>query len=230
VIGKGELSQRMHVGCWISNYRSFAKYGDASGWCSAATHARGFSGACHEAEEGYVSEGLEPNKTTLSAAVTATDAAIPLASISGFASDGLAEGFSIKIDDEQIDYAGISVNRLTGIVRGANGTKATSHKQGAQVDYLKFGQCLEQSHETYVWNNDVNGKVVEQINAILVCGFNNDCVGAAGPDYTNYDIKSYAERPKNWQYRNDGTGYSYTPYPYPHPLITSAVSRPRERI
>jgi len=56
---------------------------------------------------------------------------------------------------------------------------------------------------------------------VYICGYypggGMQWAGEGGPDYTAYDIRSYAERPNNWQYRI-GTAYSYTPYPSPHPL------------
>ncbi len=215
----GSSSGRYDVASWLSNYRSFAKYGSLSGFCSAATHPRGDSEACHEVDSGYITEGLEANKTTLNGAIDASQTTITLASALGFSLNSVANGFSIKIDNEQIDYTGISGTLLTGAVRGANGTTAASHSNGASVNYLKFGVCLEQVNNVYIWNNDINGSVTSDMNDVFVCGFKNGCVGEAGPDYTAYDIQSFTQRPNNFQYRT-GTAFSYTPYPYPHPLVT----------
>lgn len=192
----------------LSNYRSF----DYSN-CDSAAHARGYSEWCHDPDGGYTVEGRESSKTILSGAVTADQTTIPLTSTSGFSTNGVASGFSIMIGSEQIDYTGISGNQLTGCKRGAGGTQKASHPSNAPVDYLKFGVCLEQINNTYIWNNRISGGA-DKNGVILWLN------GASGGhnDYSTYDIQSYAQRPQNGQYRNDGTSYNYTPYPYPHPL------------
>jgi len=233
IIGTGDMSGRYHVASWLSNYRSFAAYGGIPTWCSAATHARGYTGSCHEVDGSYIAEGLERAKTTLTGAINSSQTTITLASTAGFSANGVANGFSILIDNEQIDYMGISGNQLTGCTRAANHTTAASHSNGARVDYLKFGVCLEQVNNVYIWGNQINGVVGSAMNDVYICGYypggGMQCAGEGGPDYTAYDIKSYAERPNNWQYRT-GSAYSYTPYPYPypHPLRTglSAPSPP----
>lgn len=189
----------------VSDLRS----GDTGDRCSGATHGRGYSGWCHDYESGYTTEGREFSKTTLTQALNDSQTSINVASITDFPT----YGGSIIVDGEQIDYTGISGTTLTGATRGANQTTAVSHNNGANVDLLIFGQCLEQINNTYVWGNtspdgDKNGIWVLNDNRGL-------------PDhneYSSYDIKSYTDRPDNWQYRNDGTEYTYTPYPYPHPL------------
>jgi len=217
----GGSSGRYHVASWLSNYRSYFRYGGPPTICQAATHARGYSGECHEVDGTYIAEGLDPHKTTLNGAITANQTTIPLASSSGFASNGLADGSSIKIDNEQIDYASLSGNQLTGAVRGANGTVAAPHNSGASVNYLRFGNCLEQTNNVHIWNNDINGSVTGALNDVYVV----TDPSATGPDYTTYDIQSFSQRPNNWQYQT-GTKYSYTPYPYPHPLLTGGALPP----
>jgi hypothetical protein len=223
--GTNMSSSRYDVASWLSNYRSMRAYGAIPTYCAAAAHPRGFSGACHEVDGSYTSEGLEVNKTTLSAAISATQTTIPLASIAGIAANGLADGFSIKIGSEQIDYSGISGNQLTGVVRGANGTTAASHASGSAVNYLKFGICLEQPNNVRIWNNSINGAVSSAMNDVFVCTQEDGCVGEAGPDYSRYDIQSSSQRPNNWQYQT-GVAYSYTRYPYPHPLTLGGTTPP----
>ncbi len=199
----------------LSHYRSYSR--DA---CQGAANPRGYSRWCHNYESGYTSEGATFSKTTLNGAL-GDDAGCPtVASIADFPT----YGGSIMIDSEQIDYTGISGNTLTPCTRGANTGRTysnagprTAHNDGSQINLLIFGQCLEQINNTYIWENTVNSG---SDNSIFIC--DDDCGGnivdSSVPDYTAYDIQSYAQRPDNWQYRNDGTPYVYTPYHYPHPL------------
>jgi hypothetical protein len=231
IIGTSMSSARYDVASWLSNYRSFRLYGSSPTYCGSAAHPRGYSGASHEADPGYISEGLDANKTTLSSAITSSQTTIPLTSVTGFSLNGVANGFSIKVDNEQIDYTGISGNQLTGVTRGANHTTAAVHNSGASVNYLKFGVALEQVNNVRIWNNDINGVVSTAMNNVIICaqwpGGGLQCAGEdnGGPDYTDYDIQSFAQRPNNWQYQT-GIAYSYTPYTYPHPLVSGASATP----
>ena len=176
----------------------------------SATNGRGYSGWCHDNEAGYITEGREFSKTTLAKALDNSETSINVSSVTDFPT----YGGSIIIGSEQIDYTGISGTTLTGCTRGANETTAASHDNGADVDLLIFGECLEQITDSYVWGNkapDGSDK-----NDVWVEGGYRDL--PEHNDYVKYDIQSYTERPSNWQYRNDGTEYSYAPYPYPHPL------------
>ena len=65
---------------------------------------------------------------TLNGAIDANTESIVLNSSSGFPASG-----RIKIDSEEITYAAISSNTLTGCVRGANNTTAASHSNSANV-------------------------------------------------------------------------------------------------
>lgn len=65
---------------------------------------------------------------SLSSAITASSATIPVSSTAGFAPSG-----RILIDQEAINYAAISGNSFIGITRGASGTLASSHASGAGV-------------------------------------------------------------------------------------------------
>ena len=66
--------------------------------------------------------------STLASGITASATSLTLASASSFQISGI-----IKIDSEQISYTGVSGNSLTGLVRGYNGTTATSHSISAGV-------------------------------------------------------------------------------------------------
>lgn len=195
----------------VSNFRSYHRLG-----CGAVA-ARGYAEVAHEVTVGKVSEGLDAAKTTLNGAIDSSVATVSLTSISGFNTNGLANGFSIRIGLEQIDYTGISGNRLTGCIRGVNGTSAVSHPHGASVGYLKFGVALEQINNSQVWANTTVSGVAK--NAVEIGG------DKYPPDYTFYDIRSYSQRPNNWQYRNDGATYKYTPHPYPHPLVAGTAGQ-----
>ena len=65
---------------------------------------------------------------TLNGAITAETESIVLNSSSGFPASG-----RIKIDSEEITYAAISSNTLTGCVRGINNTTAATHSDSANV-------------------------------------------------------------------------------------------------
>lgn len=65
---------------------------------------------------------------TLSAGISASDATIPLTSVTGFPSAG-----RIKIDSEQITYSAISGSSLVGCTRGVGGTTAATHSSAADV-------------------------------------------------------------------------------------------------
>jgi hypothetical protein len=66
---------------------------------------------------------------TLTGAITATQTTLTLTSASSFPTTG---GY-IKIDSEQIYYAGVSGNILTGLQRGVNSTTAATHATSAPV-------------------------------------------------------------------------------------------------
>jgi hypothetical protein len=143
---------------------------------------------------------------------------------------GFPTNSSIIIGTEQIDYTGIDGNTLTPCTRGANtdggaGPRA-AHSTGAAVSLLLFGRCTDQPNNSYYWGNlykaTLNSAGLAR-NTVEVLDKVND---NDAPYYQTYTIQSYAQRPSNWQYRNDGTAYPYTPYPYPHPL-TIGLSAPQ---
>jgi hypothetical protein len=183
--------------------------------CNAQFH-RGYGQFCFEDDgSGLLHEGLVSGKTSLSDAIGATGCPT-LTSVEGFPVVG-----SMRIGNEQIDYRGVSGNQLTGCTRGAFQTTATSHSPGSSVDLFLWGICADQPTEGWIWNNMYCDQLDcrtnpshtgSDLNTVLVDNQENT------PDYESYTIMSYAERPENWQYRNDGTPYVYAPYTYPHPL------------
>lgn len=190
----------------LSNFRSYHRL------ACGAQNARNIADVAHEVDGAFVPEGLDAAKTTLNGGINASVTTITLASSSGFNAAGLANGFSIRIGTEQIDYTAVSGNQLTTCVRGANGTTAASHSTGANVDYLKFGVCKEQITNTYIWANLTVGAAAKNTAEI---GGDFDA-----PDYSFYDIVSFASRPANWQYR-EGSSFSYTAVTLPFPLDAS---------
>ena len=68
--------------------------------------------------------------TTLSAVISSASATtgITLTSIANLPTSGL-----LIVDTEQISYTGFSSTELTGVVRGANGTTAATHSNGATI-------------------------------------------------------------------------------------------------
>jgi len=69
--------------------------------------------------------------TKLDGAITAGATTITLSSILGIQSTGLPT--KLRIEDEVIQYTGISVNDLTGVTRGVDGTLATAHADETQI-------------------------------------------------------------------------------------------------
>ncbi|MGD0976780.1 MAG: hypothetical protein ABR875_00600 [Minisyncoccia bacterium] len=204
---------------WSSVYRA-NQYSNGS--CGSAAHGRGYSAWCHDPDAGYTDEGRSAATTTITSSLGTGDQSVSVTNVNSFPT----YGGSIIIGGEQIDYMGISGLTLTGCTRGANGTTATSHPNGASVDLLIFGACLEQVNNTWVWGNNYNdGSTNHARNGVALYASDHSYLPVHN-DYTAYDIQSYAVRPQNWQYRNDGTAYSYTPYPYPHPLTLIDTTPP----
>lgn len=89
-----------------------------------------------------------PAATTLSAAISATDTIIPVASVAGYGPHG-----RLTIETESINYAGSSTTScgafatpcFTGAQRGAAGSTAAAHALGAAVNQ---NQCLLRSTGT----------------------------------------------------------------------------------
>jgi hypothetical protein len=189
----------------LSNFRSYHRLG------CGAVGTRGYDEVAHEVVSGGTTEGLDAAKTTLNGTINSSVTTITLTSTTGFNSNGLDNGFAIRIGTEMINYTGVSGNQLTGCTRGVNGTSAASHTTGANIDYLKFGVALEQINNTWIWANKTSGG--SDANTAYIGG------DLTSPDYSSYDIRSKAVRPNNFQYA-ENESLSYTAYPYPHPLIT----------
>ena len=87
-------------------------------------------------------EASNPLTTTLNGAINDTTTTIVLTSVVNFPSSGTSH---ITIGTEDISYTGISGNTLTGVTRGARGTTAASHADGATVtntsDYVAWGEA-----------------------------------------------------------------------------------------
>lgn len=71
---------------------------------------------------------LSASANTLNGAIDDSVTTITLTDATGFPTQGL-----IEIDSEQITYAGVTGNDLTGCVRGVNGTTAAAHSDLAAV-------------------------------------------------------------------------------------------------
>lgn len=101
---------------------------------------------------GGASVFLNATGVTLAASISSSDAAIPLTDASAFPDSG-----TILIDQEQIAYTGKQGNTLTGASRGANGTVAASHAQGAAVVAAPPAGCV----------GDCSGDLVVTVDEIL---------------------------------------------------------------
>ena len=80
--------------------------------------------------------------TTLNGAINDSTTTIVLTSVINFPSTGTNH---IQIGSEEISYTGISGSTLTGVTRGARGTTAASHSDGATVtnssDFVAWGEA-----------------------------------------------------------------------------------------
>jgi len=87
-------------------------------------------------------EAANPLTTTLNGGIDASTTTIVLTSVVNFPSTGTN---FIRIGTEDISYTGISTNTLTGVTRGARGTTAASHSNGATItnvsDYVAWGEA-----------------------------------------------------------------------------------------
>jgi len=81
-----------------------------------------------------------PTTTTLNGGITSGDTSIVLTSASAYTASG-----AIKIDSEIIYYSSKSVNTLTVSTRGADGTSAASHANGATVRMVAISR-MHQIH------------------------------------------------------------------------------------
>ena len=93
----------------------------------------------------YGGEDTAAVTTTLNGAVDASTTTIVLTSAVQFPSTGTS---FVLIGTEMIQYTGISGNTLTGVTRGARGTSAASHSDGATVtngtDYSAWNEQTQE--------------------------------------------------------------------------------------
>lgn len=75
-----------------------------------------------------VSNGTEGIQTNLTASITASDVTIPVSSTSGYPTSG-----RVLIENELIEYTGITLTTFTGAVRGVAGTDALAHADTTNV-------------------------------------------------------------------------------------------------
>jgi hypothetical protein len=100
--------------------------------------------------------------TTLNETLDSSETDVTLTSVSGFPASG-----TVKIDNELISYTSIVGNDLTGCTRGAEGTTAASHSNGATVyDATSFIGWGEASSATTLklaagtWSLDNYGQIL----------------------------------------------------------------------
>ena len=106
--------------------------------------------------------------TTLNGAIDASTTTIVLTSVVNFPSTGTNH---IQIDSEEISYTGISGNTLTGVTRGARGTTAASHSDGATItntsDFVAWGEAASGDLviDPGLWSIDnFGGKIIALIH------------------------------------------------------------------
>ena len=93
----------------------------------------------------YGGEDTGAVTTTLNGAIDASTTTVVLTSAVQFPSTGTS---FVLIGSEMIQYTGVSGNTLTGVTRGARGTTAASHSDGATVtngtDYSAWNEQTEE--------------------------------------------------------------------------------------
>ena len=106
--------------------------------------------------------------TTLNGAIDASTTTIVLTSVVNFPSTGTNH---IQIDSEEMSYTGISGNTLTGVTRGARGTTAASHSDGATItntsDFVAWGEAASGDLviDPGLWSIDnFGGKIIALIH------------------------------------------------------------------
>jgi len=78
--------------------------------------------------------GKSATQTALSADINATTTTIPVISTTGYSNEGV-----IVIENERINYGGITTTSFTNCIRGYEGTSATTHPNGTIV---RFEGCI----------------------------------------------------------------------------------------
>ena len=105
--------------------------------------------------------------TTLSAGINATAVTIGVASVTGFATNGV-----ITIGTEQISYTGISSLNLTGCTRGINGSTAATHNTSDAVLQFPIGMTDIQEADYRVKSTSVDTPMTK-ISRSQYQGFSN---------------------------------------------------------
>ena len=120
--------------------------------------------------------------TTLNGGIDASATTIVLTSAVNFPSTGTNH---ITIDNEDISYTGISTNTLTGVTRGARGTTAASHSNGATVkntsDFVAWGEAASGDLviDPGLWSIDNFGdKIISLIHNGSVFEWNSNAANA----------------------------------------------------
>jgi len=120
--------------------------------------------------------------TTLNGAIDASTTTIVLTSVVNFPSTGTNH---ISIDSEDISYTGISGNTLTGVTRGARGTTAASHSDGATItntsDFVAWGEAASGDLviDPGLWSIDnFGGKIIALIHNAQVFEWDSNAANA----------------------------------------------------
>ncbi|WED25058.1 constituent protein [Roseobacter phage CRP-901] len=122
--------------------------------------------------------------TTTTEALDATETEIDLASVTGLTATG-----AVLIDSEIITYTGISSLTLTGCTRGANGTSADTHADGAAVTQALINPLATTSGSAVITITDpvhgaLTGDWVAISGAVAIGGITADEIN----DYYGYQI------------------------------------------
>jgi hypothetical protein len=120
--------------------------------------------------------------TTLNGAINASTTTIVLTSVVNFPSTGTNH---IQIGSEEISYTGISGNTLTGVTRGARGTTAASHSDGATItnssDFVAWGEAASGDLviDPGLWSIDnFGGKIIALIHNAQVFEWDSNAANA----------------------------------------------------
>jgi len=104
------------------------------GYTTVTITGTGFTGATAVTFEGTPASPSAPTaSTTLAAAITATSTTISLSSVADFPAGPNCVIIDPGLTEEVVYYQGISGTTLTGVIRGYDGTTATSHMIGTTV-------------------------------------------------------------------------------------------------
>jgi len=120
--------------------------------------------------------------TTLNGGIDASTTTIVLTSAVNFPSTGTNH---VTIDNEDISYTGVSTNTLTGVTRGARGTTAASHSNGATItntsDFVAWGEAASGDLviDPGLWSIDNFGdKIISLIHNGPVFEWNSNAANA----------------------------------------------------